>query len=348
LEDPYDHNLGVDASSSTAGLSRLQTYLATEDPDAVIVLSGTPDTFCELGGWCPSGYPGYTPRDYDPAVTVANITGMVQVVLDDGAEPVLVAPPPVFEPCLGSGGLTCEEIDGRLADLSVALDNVAFDADVAFVDLYTLIDAHTDPGSLLKADGVHPNHAVGDPFIADEVLPELGEIFCGNGVLDPGETCDDGNQGGCPETCGVVTDCSDAVDNDGDGTVDFGEDFGCDSPYDLSERTTPGVIACDDGVDNETVPDGLIDFPDDPGCAHPVQVTESPACQDGEDNDLDGKIDADGGLSALGYAAADPDPDCKSAFQNRENSVTYCGIGVELALLVPPLIWWYRRPRGVR
>ncbi len=118
---------------------------------------------------------------------------MVQASLADGSEPIVVAPPPVYEPCTGNGGLECDLIDGRLADLSVALDNLAFQEDVAFVDLYTLVDEHPDPPSLFNDDGVHPNHDVGDPFIADAILPELAEIFCGDGSLDPGEECDDGN-----------------------------------------------------------------------------------------------------------------------------------------------------------
>ena len=203
--------------------------------------------------------------------------------------------------------------------------------------------------SLYGGDGIHPNHTVGDSFIADALLPELAEVFCGNGLLDPGETCDDGNNisgDGCPATCGVVADCLDGVDNDGDGRVDFGEDFGCDSPYDPSERTTPGVIACDDGVDNEATPDGLIDFPADPGCAHPLQMTESPGCQDGRDNDGDGGIDFDGGLSALGYVAGAPDLQCGYSYQAQESvSSVNCGLGVELALLLPPLMWWRRRRR---
>ena len=300
--DPYDHNLGVNGSPSSSGLSRLQSYLATDDPDAVIVLSGTPDAF--MGPSSPAGI-------FDHDETVANIAGMVTATLNDGAEPILVAPPPVFEPCTGSGGLSCAEIDGRLYDLSLALDDLAFQEDVAFVDLYALFDAHPDPGSLLFPDGIHPNHTVGDPFITDRLLPELAEVFCGNGILDPGESCDDGNNipgDGCSATCGVRADCLDGVDNDGDGTVDFGEDFGCDSLYDPSERTTPGVIVCDDGVDNDG--DNLIDFPDDPGCGHPLLTVENPACNDGADNDGDNLIDFDGGFSALGYIAAEPDPEC--------------------------------------
>jgi subtilisin family serine protease len=138
--------------------------------------------------------------------------------------------------------------------------------------------------------------------------------------------------------------CSDGLDNDGDGTVDL-EDFGCDSPGDLSERTAPGVIGCDDGVDGDG--DGLIDFPDDPGCAHPLMTAENPPCNDGLDNDDDSGIDFDGGLSALGYFAGEPDPECDLPYRLTEKAQlpTSCGLGVELALLLPPLIWLHERRR---
>jgi subtilisin family serine protease len=91
---------------------------------------------------------------------------------------------------------------------------------------------------------------------------------------------------------------------------------------------------CDDGEDNDG--DGLVDHPNDPGCFHPTAGSEDSACQDGDDNDLDGTLDFDGGLSALGHLAADPDPQCVYAWQNDEEA---CGAGAELALLLPLLIW---------
>jgi hypothetical protein len=48
-------------------------------------------------------------------------------------------------------------------------------------------------------------------------------------------------------------------------------------------------LECSDGVDNDG--DGLVDFRDDPGCLLPISPTESPACDDGEDNDGDGLVD---------------------------------------------------------
>ncbi|MDG2051519.1 MAG: PQQ-dependent sugar dehydrogenase [Myxococcota bacterium] len=51
--------------------------------------------------------------------------------------------------------------------------------------------------------------------------------------------------------------------------------------------------ACSDGVDNDA--DGLVDYPNDPGCASALSEWEVPLCDDGFDNDLDGEIDTEDG-----------------------------------------------------
>jgi cysteine-rich repeat protein len=48
-------------------------------------------------------------------------------------------------------------------------------------------------------------------------------FLCGNGVVDPGEECDDGNQvdgDGCTTACRLEEICNDLIDNDGDGLID--------------------------------------------------------------------------------------------------------------------------------
>ena len=98
--------------------------------------------------------------------------------------------------------------------------------------------------------------------------------------------------------------------------------------------------ACDDGLDNDG--DGYIDWnggplgePADPGCGEATDESEkSPTliCDDGIDNDGDGKID---------YPE---DPNCANPWWKSEAPwVNPCGIGAELALLLPPLMWMWRR-----
>ncbi len=55
---------------------------------------------------------------------------------------------------------------------------------------------------------------------------------------------------------------------------------------------SPGVAEqpmCSDSVDNDG--DGLVDYPADPGCASSAQDYENPQCDDGIDNDEDGSFD---------------------------------------------------------
>jgi subtilisin family serine protease len=139
--------------------------------------------------------------------------------------------------------------------------------------------------------------------------------------------------------------CSNSLDDDGDGLIDL-EDPGCDDADDPSEKAPD--LACDDGEDNDG--DGWVDFPEDPGCFSPAATLEDPQCQDGIDNDGDGRIDYDAGLSANGVAdPAGPDSGCEGApWFNREAPLQLpltCGLGAELAFLLPPLFWMLTRRR---
>lgn len=64
--------------------------------------------------------------------------------------------------------------------------------------------------------------------------------------------------------------CSDGIDNDGDGLVDFPADPDCTDALDDSEADLP---QCSDGIDNDN--DGLIDFPADPSCTDALDDSEA-------------------------------------------------------------------------
>jgi hypothetical protein len=87
----------------------------------------------------------------------------------------------------------------------------------------------------------------------------------------------------------LTAECSDGIDNDLDGRVDYGVDPGCEAVDDPYEKAL--ALPCDDGLDNDG--DGRIDFDPvtyadpgdqytppagtgDPGCNNPSQWTESP------------------------------------------------------------------------
>jgi hypothetical protein len=89
---------------------------------------------------------------------------------------------------------------------------------------------------------------------------------------------------------------------------------------------------CSDGVDNDG--DGEIDYPTDPGCASGTEDNElsSLQCDNGSDDDSDGRIDwrSDGS----------GDQQCVSLTDNKESAGggVGCGLGPELALVIPTLL----------
>ncbi len=145
----------------------------------------------------------------------------------------------------------------------------------------------------------------------------------------------------------VVAQCSDGLDNDGNGATDFSADPGCVSASDLVEA--PAGFPCADGVDGDG--DGLVDHPADPGCAAADSQREDPPCQDGRDNDGQLGIDFDGGAAAnAGVPLAAADPDCAEPTSGSEWPAggSGCGLGPELAVAMALLLGLRRRARRTR
>ncbi len=143
----------------------------------------------------------------------------------------------------------------------VGLDElrISFDAHSVSVDLTGLSAVGPDPG----------------PF--SFVLLELEvyhEPFCGDGAIDLGEVCDDGNLldgDGCSAVCKLEGPqpeiCDDGIDNDEDGRTDCADQKDCGK--DPACSASGGEI-CNDGIDNDG--DGKVD------CADKKDCRKDPAC----------------------------------------------------------------------
>jgi hypothetical protein len=136
--------------------------------------------------------------------------------------------------------------------------------------------------------------------------------------------------GGSDNKSATNPQCSDGIDNDGDGSIDFPDDPGCVSANDDTEDSAPSP-QCSDGRDNDS--DGKIDFPQDPGCISAHQDSEAddcpdgphcPQCANGKDDDNNGEIDYPN------------DPGCLSASDTDEytDNLVACGPSVTFK---PPL-----------
>jgi len=118
-----------------------------------------------------------------------------------------------------------------------------------------------------------------------------------------------------------VEDCSDAIDNDGDGQIDCAD---ADCSDDLA-CTGPVPEVCDDLTDNDF--DGLVDCADS-DCASAANCQQPPAevCTDGIDNDGDGAIDcADSDCDGIdGCGAEGKFQTCSDGFDNDGDGAIDC------------------------
>ena len=140
-----------------------------------------------------------------------------------------------------------------------------------------------------------------------------------------------------------VPECSDGTDNDGDGFTDYPDDPGCEDVDDLSEHSP--LLVCDDGSDNDG--DELIDYPNDPGCFHPASYREPAVPGRHQQRPRTGRVDRlrwwGVCWGAAGMADRSRPPVRRTPWKNREAGEWSCGLGAELALLLPPLMWLWRR-----
>ena len=99
---------------------------------------------------------------------------------------------------------------------------------------------------------------------------------------------------------------------------------------------------CSNGLDDDG--DGYVDWPSDPACQTESFAREFAQCQDGVNNDGDGRIDFDGGASMNGgVPLTHPDGPCAgNPYRNRE-APDACGVCGEIVLALAGLALLGRR-----
>lgn len=191
---------------------------------------------------------------------------------------------------LGAGGCTETPEDGPPPDAAVVDMQTRVLADVGAID--ARVDAASDDMGV-QTDGT---------VETDGVVPDAGpQPACSDGLdNDRDGQVDFPDDPGCESAADddeadpePIAECADGIDNDADGIFDIA-DPDCTSPFDLVEAGANPATTCNNGEDDDD--DGLIDFPNDPGCSAAGHISEAdtvppPACANGVDDDADGQTD---------------------------------------------------------
>ena len=113
---------------------------------------------------------------------------------------------------------------------------------------------------------INVSGVIEDNQSCEGALAVAGAFVCG-----PAHSCQ-GNAGS--KTCKPAQ-CSDGMDNNGDGKIDYPNDPGCSSPSDDENTVCPGAMCpvCANGMDDDG--DMKTDFPMDFGCAAAGSMSEA-------------------------------------------------------------------------
>ncbi len=189
--------------------------------------------------------------------------------------------------------IECDDDDGTSSGASrIQRANVPAGSYVVAVDAYSQL-------TTLGAFNVHVSGTIAPGGACEGALAQSGAIACGPGLMCLG-----------PVGAKICSnECTDGVDNNGDGTFDYPNDPGCLSPNDSTEDTVcPGATcpACADGMDNDG--DGQTDYPGDASCTAASGASET--CN-GEDDPIL-PITTGASTGTLVGASDDHNPSCGS------------------------------------
>jgi len=307
---------------TSSGLTGIDWVYGGTSPSTTLFTVPTPEPSPNILGWVGDSLVRETSGDY--VVTGIGALGDGPLRIDGTT----------FVPSGIAGGFTF----ARWYDLAVESDGhlLAVGQDFPVVIGLFRIDPVTGARTALSTGATWTSpvavavDGAGDIFVSDAGTCDSQGVCTGAKVVrvDPnsGATLDvwTGGYIDGPLDLAVVralTACSDGIDNDADGSIDYPADLGCTAPSDSTE-----LPQCADGLDNDG--DGGIDTAD-LGCQTAFEGSrENPitSCNDDLDNDNDGLVDWDGG-----NGSGAPDPQCLlKPWASSEKKK--CGLGFELVL----------------
>lgn len=145
-------NAGVSGDTTAGGLSRVEWSL-TPATEAVIVALGGNDLL----------------RGIDPAVSRANLEGILEIARDKGLDVLIVG----MEAPGNYGPDYKAEFDAMYPELAETYDALYFPR--FFEGLYTVGDTPADLRDVMQMDGIHPN-AEGVDLIVEAMGPAVADL----------------------------------------------------------------------------------------------------------------------------------------------------------------------------
>lgn len=128
-------NRGVPGERTPAGVRRINSVLARDNPDYVLILEGVNNIRDSGTSWAPG--------------IVQDLESMVLAVKAAGATPLIASLTPTFGPHEFQM-TTIEIVNPIIADIATR-------EQITFVDLFTAFSGQEDLASLYIEDGLHPN-----------------------------------------------------------------------------------------------------------------------------------------------------------------------------------------------
>jgi len=264
-------------SGRLRGLVATSTLLATlllRTPSAMAQFAGCPFT----GAWDFTFAPGLATLNVREDAT-GNFTGMVCISNTS----------PIFSEAGTRVGASLTFV-GSFSGANTMLDCNTTDAG-SFFALARLRDTYCGDGTIQPGEQCDDGNFLDGDGCSSCCTTGSSAPVCGNGQLQPGEQCDDGNTAagdGCSATCTIEPivegppaspNCSDGIDNNGDGLVDTadpccqhvctqeicnGSDDNGDGNIDegFPDADHDGIADCfDQDQDNDGVRDGVDNCP---------------------------------------------------------------------------------------